>query len=277
MKDSIIIKTDGWYIDLPQFNCPVRYKPQQMGRPGEMTKPDCMDKFVARRSGKGKLGFPLTEITTIIMGNTGPKTTQFETNLETLEFSAAKLDSMLFEIPPGYTLAASEEELQEKMDMGEMMKQAKNGNFGIPQPTVSEQKNAGMIRVGVYPPKGDAQMQAAEMQQYLVGTFTDGKVEAVAISSEEDAKKYNCDYTLNTEFTKIKQGSKVGGLLKAIKNTDPNAASSFNIDATMTLTRRSDGSVHTQQNVSGKYEGKIDDAARKALDDGSRQVLKTLK
>src|SRR5688500_692755 len=23
MKDSIIIKTDGWYIDLPQFNCPV--------------------------------------------------------------------------------------------------------------------------------------------------------------------------------------------------------------------------------------------------------------
>lgn len=278
MKDSIIIKTDGWYIDLPQFNCPVRYKPQQMGRPGEMTKPDCMDKFVARRSGKGKLGFPITEITTIIMGNSGPKTTQFETNIETLEFSAAKLDSMLFEIPPGYTQAASEEELQEKIDLGDMMKQAKNGNFGqLQQPPVNEQKTAGVIRVGIYPPQGDAQVQPGDLQQYLVGTFTDGKVEAVAVSSEEDAKKYNCDYTLKTEFTKVKQGSKVGGLLKAIKNTDPNAASSFNIDATMTLTRRSDGSVHTQQNISGKYEGKIDDAAKKALDDGSRQVLKTLK
>jgi hypothetical protein len=25
MKDSMIIKTDGWYIDLPEFNCPVTY------------------------------------------------------------------------------------------------------------------------------------------------------------------------------------------------------------------------------------------------------------
>ena len=25
MKDSMLMKTDGWYIDLPQFNCPVHY------------------------------------------------------------------------------------------------------------------------------------------------------------------------------------------------------------------------------------------------------------
>ncbi len=96
MKDSIIIKTDGWYIDLPQFNCPVQYRPSKsMMPPNEKEKPDCQDKYITRRSGKGKLGFPLTETRTIIMGNNKAKTTEFETSLETIEFSSEKLDSML--------------------------------------------------------------------------------------------------------------------------------------------------------------------------------------
>ncbi len=277
MKDSIIIKTDGWYIDLPQFNCPVRYRPSTPMQPSEKPQqPDCKDKFVTRRSGKGKLGFPLIETTTIIMGGKGAQMSEFQTNLETLEFSAAKLDSMLFEIPPGYKEAATEEELQDKFDMAEMMNQAKNGNLGIVVPPVTEQKNSGMIRVGIYPPKGDAQLPATELQQHLVTVFTDGKVEAVAITTEEDAKKYNCDYLLNTDFVKVKPASKVGGLLKAIKNADPNAASSFNIEAVMILTKSADGSTVTQQNVSGKYEGKIEEAAKKASDDGGRRVLKEI-
>ena len=59
MKDSMIIKTDGWYIDLPQFNCPVHYTPTTTKRPSVKNQPECMDRFVSRRSGKGKLGFPL--------------------------------------------------------------------------------------------------------------------------------------------------------------------------------------------------------------------------
>ena len=102
-------------------------------------------------------------------------------------------------------------------------------------------------------------------------------LDALAVNSEEDAKKYNCDYTLTTDFIKVKPGSKVGGLLKAIKNTDPNAASSFNIEASMTLIKLSDGSTRLQPKISGKYDGKIDDAAKKALDEGSRQILKELK
>jgi hypothetical protein len=56
MKDSIIIKTDGWYIDLPQFNCPLHYRP--MKRPNEKVQPECMDRFITHRRGKGRLGFP---------------------------------------------------------------------------------------------------------------------------------------------------------------------------------------------------------------------------
>ena len=103
------------------------------------------------------------------------------------------------------------------------------------------------------------------------------EIDAVPVASEDEAKKYNCDYTLTTEFVKIKQASKVGGLLKAIKNSDPNAASSFNIEASLTLINLGDGSVRSQPSVSGKFDGKVDDAAKRALDDGSRQILKAIK
>ena len=278
MKDSIIIKTDGWYIDLPQFNCPIRYTPTTTARPTEKQEPDCKDRFITHRSGKGKLGFPLTEKRTIIMGDGSSKTTEFETNLETLEFSSEKLDSMLFEIPVGYTETKNENDLQDKFDMNEMINQYKNADNGKSNTIPSEQKMPGTIRIGVYEPKGgDGQLQTPVLQQHLAASLKDGSIDAVAVNSEEEARKYNCDYTLATDFVKIKSGSKVGGLLKAIKNTDPNAASSFNIEATLTLIKLSDGSTKLQPNVSGKYDGKADDAASKALDDGSRQILKGLK
>lgn len=277
MKDSIIMKTDGWYIDLPQFNCPVRYRPSRVSMPpGQKPKPDCMDKFVTHRSGKGKLGFPLIETTTIQMGAGNAKTGDIQTNIETVEFSAEKLDSMLFEIPPGYTETTNEEDLQNKMNMSDMMEQAKNMSKNQGAKKVGQEKSSGIIRIGVYEPKADGQLQTTEQQQNLVNDLSVGTVEAVAIASEEDARKMNCDYTLSTDFSKIKSGSKVGGLLKAIKNTDPNAASSFNIEASLTLTKLADGSVKTQQKVSGKYEGKADEAAKKALEEGSNLVLQQL-
>ena len=273
MKDSMLMKTDGWYIDLPQFNCPVHYRPARMTRPNEKVQPDCKDRFITHRRGKGKLGFPLTETSTIIMG--GGSTMQ--TSVETLEFSTTKLDSMLFEIPPGYELAKSEDELQNKMDMKEMMKGMNRNNENTDMVN-KDVKKPGTIRIGVFAPSGNDQVQAAMLQQHIVGTLSNGNVEGVAVSSEDEARKLNCDYTLSSVFTNIKSaGNKLGGLLKAIKNADPNAASSFNIQANLTLKALSDGSVRSQPSVDGKYEGKIDDAAGKALDDGCRVALKALK
>jgi hypothetical protein len=99
----------------------------------------------------------------------------------------------------------------------------------------------------------------------------------VAVASEEEAKKYKCDLSLTTELTKVKQASKVGSLLKAIKNTDPNAATSFNIDANLTLSNLSDGSTKAKEQVSGKYDGKADEAAMKALDKAGSKILSKLK
>ena len=100
--------------------------------------------------------------------------------------------------------------------------------------------------------------------------------EAVAVSSADEAKKYNCDVLLSTDFVKVKQGNKIGGVLKAIKNTDPTSITSFNIEASLTLANISDGSIRSQQKINGKYEGKIDMAAAKALDEGCSGLLKDL-
>ena len=105
-------------------------------------------------------------------------------------------------------------------------------------------------------------------QEMLVG---------IPVASEEEGKKLNCTYLLATDFVKFKQASKVGGLLKAIKNTDPSAATSFNIEATLTLTALAGGTAPGPQKVDGKYEGKTEVAAKRALDDGSRQVLNVVK
>jgi hypothetical protein len=205
MKDSMIIKTDGWYIDLPQFNCPVNYKRySNPAAPGPMQKPECMDKFVTRRSGKGKLGFPLIETTTIIMNDGKKKTSSFETKLETLEFSAAKLDSMLFEIPPGYTQTMNEEELQDKMNIKDMMEQYGNGNMGNMPVATTEEKQAGTIRIGVYPMQGEEQVQLQELQQHLAGILNGNNIEGVMVADEAEAKSLNCDYSLTTKFVRIK-------------------------------------------------------------------------
>lgn len=280
LKDSMLMKTDGWYIDLPQFNCQVRYA-SSVSFAKDPQKPECQDKFVTHRSGKGKLGFPLVEKRTIIMGNGKAQTSEFTTDLETLELSTVKLDSMLFEIPPGYTETKNEADLQDKMDMNAIIEQYKNqGNQTSPGYNAisnTGEKPEGVLRIGIYEPKNDGQLQAVALQQYMAGIYNNGKIQAVAITSEEEAISKQCDYTLTTEFTKMKSGSKVGGLLKAVKNADPNASSSFNIEASLVLKSLGSQPAPSPQTVSGKYDGKADDAAKKAMDEGSRLVLKALK
>lgn len=275
MKDSMIIKTDGWYIDLPEFTCPVRYT--NTGGTGGYGQVDCKDRFVTRRSGKGKLGFPLIEKRTMIMGGM-TEVTEFVTNLETLEFSTAKLDSMLFEIPLGYTLAKSSEELQDNIDptaMMEMYKAQKNEGQGKTI-TPGAVTTAGTVRIGVLLPAGAEQVQAADLQASLVSNLTVDGIEAVAVTSAEEAKTYKCELLLTTAFSKIKSASKIGGLLKAVKNADPSATSSYTIEAQLILTKVADGTTRAEKRVAGKYEGSADGAAKKALEEGSRSLLEGL-
>ncbi len=185
---------------------------------------------------------------------------------------------MLFEIPPGYKEAKSEEELQDRFNVNQVMQQYSNNHKATTGETrmVKEQKATGTTRIGVYEPRGNDELQFSVLQKHLVNSLTEGNIEGVAITSEEDAKKYNCDLLLTTEFTKVKQAGKVGSFLKAIKNTDPSAASSYTIEANLSLLNLPDGSPRLQQKVNGKYEGKADEAAMKALEKGCNDLIKEL-
>ena len=57
---------------------------------------------------------------------------------------------------------------------------------------------------------------------------------------------------------------------------DPSAASSYNIEAHLLLSNLSDGSTRSEKNVSGKFEGAADGVVKKALEEGSRLLLKEL-
>ena len=209
------------------------------------------------------------------------ETSNYETNIETLEFSTVKLDSMLFEIPIGYQETKNEEDLQEPFDANAYMKQmgATQSQPGQPSATINpgDAKKAGNIRIGVLAPVGESSVQAGTLQQRMVQSLNSNRVEAIAISSEEEAKKYNCDLTLKTDITKLKQGSKAGGIIKAIKNTDPTATSGYNVDATMTLINTNSGSTKAEEKVSGKFDGKADEAAARALEKGCGALLDSIR
>ena len=252
MKDSMIMKTDGWYIDLPQFNCPVRYTAINTGGVGGV---DCKDRYITRQSGKGKLGFPLIEKRIMIMGNGVAETSRFETNLETIEFSTAKLDSMLFEIPPGYTLAKDITELQDRMDAASILEHYGNNKAEENKQINSAAKTTGVLRIAVLEPRTNEQLDVSELQSYLVTTLKSYNLEAIAVASVEEARKYKCDLVLDSKILQVKQSNKVGGFLRAVRNVDPYTTSTYNIEALFLLSNPADGATRSQKTVSGNSMG----------------------
>lgn len=271
MKDSMLRETDGWYIDLALYECRRGRTPVPYGDGGRYD-PDCVDKMVTHTSGKGKLGFPLYEKSRMVTGGT-----TVEMLLETLELSTAKQDTLLFTIPPGYRQVSKESDLYDLQDMARVMKDAMDHKGEEAVVVNKEQKAPGKIRIGVFAPTGSEAIEAADLQQHLVAQINRREVEAIAVSSEAEARQYQCDYTLHTAFTNVKQEGVVGGVIKAIRRRDPTVATSYTVQGQLTLQSVKDGSEKSRQAVEGKYEGGANEAASKAVDEAWQRVLKVLK
>lgn len=271
LKDSMLRETDGWYIDLDLYECRRGYTPVPYGDGGRHD-PDCVDKMVTHTSGKGKLGFPLFEKTRMVTGGT-----TMEMVLETLELSTARQDTLLFTIPPGYRPVSKESDLYDLQDMAGVMKDAMENKGDEAVVVNKEQKAPGKIRIGVFIPTGSEVVEAADLQQHLVAQINRREVEAIAVNSEEEARTCQCDYTLNTTFTSIRQEGVVGGVIKAIRKRDPSVTTSYTVQGLLTLQSVKDGSEKSRQAVEGKYEGKAHEAASRALDEAWLRVLKALK
>ena len=178
---------------------------------------------------------------------------------------------------PGKCLAKNKEELEDKMDAASLMEMyGTKQSAATKQQTNRDQVAPDAMRIGILAPTGSEQLQTAELQTYLANALTGGRIEAISVTSAEDAKKNNCKLILASNFTKVKAASKLGGFLKAIKNADPSSTSSYNIEAQLSLSNVSDGSVRVEKKVSGKFEGTADGAAKKALEEGSQMLVKDL-
>jgi hypothetical protein len=231
------IETDGWYIDFQfDFDCPGQAKKVT---PGVPSRPDCEDEVRTRSIGSAKLGFPVWSTTTIY----GPDGTAESTMTnEVLELSREPLDPALFDVPQGYRLVTSYQELygmaseptrptvdnrDEKAPGGgnPVMAAAANAPAGFV--AANSPKKPGVIRIGIMPPKaqmtGDNGSQAAEALRNTFASFLNGpSVELVALSSRlgaqaiEEAKQAQCDFVLSSSLTQKKGGGGMFG--KALGN-----------------------------------------------------------
>ena len=53
---------------------------------------------------------------------------------------------------------------------------------------INEQKKFNIIDTGVYEPQGNGPLQTFSLQKYMTGVLDKGSIEAISITSEEDAK-----------------------------------------------------------------------------------------
>jgi len=285
MKDSMNVESDGWYVDLPAFSCPMTSRPEMPQYAGQGSG-GCRDKMIFKASGGGKLGFALTETRTMKMGDGDMSITQ---SLETIEFSKATLDGALFDVPAGYKLIENSSELYGKPDYSEMMKAQRNENSDEDKPqnpsasmnnnSMPKAKKAGVIRIGVLAPTNNSgeNVSTTNLQSYLIQKLTSGKVEAVAVGSEIDARAANCDYVLTSDFSKLKQStaSKIGGMFGKITNKDTSATRNYDAQVDFKLTDLTGGKTVSNK-AANKTEGDADRAAESVLALEAEQILSTI-
>jgi hypothetical protein len=163
----------------------------------------------------------------------------------------------------------------EQLDAGSIMASYSQGsrNHNNSSAPGTHAKKTGTIRIGVLEPTSSEHLETSNLQQFLAAKLMNNNVDAIAVASLTEAKELKCDLVLQSQLSRVKQSSKVGGLLKAVRNIDPYSESSYNIDARFVLLNVIDGSAKSEKITSGKFEGTADGALKKALIEGSLMII----
>ena len=211
------METDGWYIDLDfSFNCDLDGSPPASASQGP--RPDCKDEVRFKRTGTGKMGYPVYVTTTIYLdgGQTSTSTT------EVVELTTTPLEASLFEVPAGYTEAKDYQALMGMPSVGSIT--SGRPTTRLPADSVvspSTTKRPGTVRVGVVwiANKTDRSPSVDALRSRLIGGIVESDIDAVPLDSrtpadiEAEARRKECDYILYTDITLLKTSGKAGGLL----------------------------------------------------------------
>lgn len=214
------IETDGWYANLEYgLNCPSN-RPSYHGGPAAASG-GCRDRYAYKTTGPANLGYPLQE-TTMMYGADGSVT--MTTTKEAIEISRQPLDAALFDIPPGYMQASSQQEMYSMPSMDEMMASARQNNpANESQPSPASTSPAARVRIGVvdFNNKTKTSVSTDELREQLVAALNAKGIDAVplnAISPGEavtEAQAKSCAYILYTDIATLKTpsaGKKIGGI-----------------------------------------------------------------
>lgn len=269
------IDTDGWYID---FSFGLQCDVSQAQASSQPTAPGgCRDRYQFKNVGTVKKGYPLIETMTMYGADGSVRTS---TTKEVLELSREPLDAALFDIPAGYTEAASAQELYMPPSTGE----ATSPNYSAPSSSVSDRtvaavstgKAPGSIRIGVVQIKNktDRQISTEALRARLIGDLNSGNVEAVplnamsAIEADAECKTKQCDFILYTDLATLK-ASKIGGMFGRV--TGVTAAGKTEAKVDYKLVAVGETSPRLQASASAKEEGD-DNSAGTALAQEARAV-----
>jgi hypothetical protein len=200
--------------------------------------------------------------------------------IEVVELSKATLPQELFDIPVGYSEASSRQELYTGMAAQAMMDSARSSRLDTPSmtrtPESTSAKRPGVVRVGVMP-VANATARDLSLEMYrnnLIAAIIGGTVEAVAIASESDAARLNCDFILSTTVKNLKQStaSKIGGMFG--KATGATTGGLAKVESVVTYSiRKPTGGPGLTADATAKVEG--DDASVNASLSSAADAVKS--
>jgi hypothetical protein len=304
------MESDGWYIDFAAGG-PACDVDRPTPPPTRGSRPDCADQVRYRTTGSGRLGFPVMVTTKMKMGGAqggdeddaevaAMMSNAMTSTLEVTEISTVTLDPSLFDVPAGYTQAASMQELYSSTGMmgtgGMATVMPGGGNAPGARPpadngqsmgamngsaiSATRPKQPGMIRVGVASINNRAggTVSLGSLRQRLVGSISDSNVEAVALDASEpsaadaEAKAKECDFVLYTDLSALKQSaaSKVGGMFGRVAGVGGLEKYESRVDFRLVATGGSAPSL--ESNATAKEEG-ADASVSAALEREARAVV----
>ncbi|HQZ96120.1 MAG TPA: hypothetical protein PLP21_07350 [Pyrinomonadaceae bacterium] len=261
-RSNMRMETEGWYVDLvlQQDRC------QAPRVEGPTYTGGCRPKMIIK--GMQDPGFLLTGTMKMYMDDK----LQTTSSVETTALSKATLDQALFEIPKGYTEAASMDALT-KMDMSPMASMGSSSN---------PSKTAGLpaaVSMGNIPDKkmiaidfltGNAsKVDQPSIRNYVASKVYDAGMTGTLVNSTSAVASGNFANFIALEVKKVKEssGAKIGGLFGKVTGAD-DAAKLGDTEAEITITvYGKDGkSVVASDSASVKVKGKSEDAVKAAID-----------
>lgn len=283
-QNKMKIENDGWYINLEYgLACESASRGAQMG---PTSAQGCRDRYQYRRTGPVTLGFPLIETTTMY-GEDGRA--NFTMMKEVIEISRQSLDAALFEIPAGYTQAASQQEMYGAPSTDQVLAQAREQSGQSPTPAGNQTANSpatmnapARAKVGVveFNNKAKASVSTDSLRQQLIAVLSGNGIDAVALNASSaseaalEAKAKGCTYILYTDISTLKAasaGKKLGGFLGKATGVSSGDAGKSEAKLDYRLVPVDGTSPKLQSSASAKEET-ADASVNAALQDEARAV-----